>query len=170
MRPIVRACWRARSGCFVAKKEKDPSKPAKVTLHVFQHRLPPIFSIEVESPSQRLGQPSFLWSPENPNRKRRSVCTAPIAMISESSYSNRSTARTSPAPSDARVAATPGSRPLPASATGDHKASALPGVNYLGSVSLIVAGHRADSARPEFDYAFATVFEPSDSSRWAFCV
>ena len=133
MRPIVRACWRARSGCFVAKKEKDPSKPAKVTLHVFQHRLPPIFSIEVESPSQRLGQPSFLWSPENPNRKRRSVCTAPIAMISESSSSNRSTARTSPAPSDARVAATPGSRPLPASATGDHKASApiLPALSSI---------------------------------------
>ncbi len=103
-----------------------------------------------------------------PESKKRSICTAHIAMMSEPSFSNRSTATTSP--SGAPVAATLGSRPLPASATGDHKASALPGVNYLGSVRLIVAGHRADSARPEFDYAFATVFEPSDSSRWAFCV
>jgi hypothetical protein len=105
-----------------------------------------------------------------PESKKRSICTAHIAMMSEPSFSNRSTATTSP--SGAPVAATLGSRPLPASATGDHHKAfapilpALPGVNYLERrpVRPIVAGHH-----PEFDYALTTVFEPNDSSKWAFC-
>lgn len=69
-----------------------------------------------------------------PESKKKKHCTAPIAMMSERAVIlQRSTATTSP--SGAPVAATPGSRPLPASATGGHHKASAPILPALSSIT-----------------------------------
>lgn len=84
-----------------------------------------------------------------PESKRRSFRNAPIAVVSEPSSSNRRTATTS------RLAAL---------------RLRLPGLSSAARKrDWRLQGLPADSVRPEFDYALTTIFEPSDSSRRAFC-
>jgi len=83
MRPIDHACSSVRSGTFIPKKVRSPIKAGEVVNPArFPAHLPTIFSIETGLPSS--ARPAeFPMAIREPESKRRSFRTAPIAVVSE---------------------------------------------------------------------------------------